>query len=336
MVKFAHTADIHIGKNRRFCNYLDRSRDVIDEIHKKCIKHKVDFLIIAGDILDTTYPTQEEKELVAHLLGRSPIPVLLTSGNHEYIGPNWENTALRWLLNMTPRLKGVKFVTEPTSLHWMGVWWVVIPYSSFNTASFYLVAKSLLDKIPKDTRDTIIAVSHEFFDGVIINAPYKNKATLPVFKRVDYWALGDIHQGQQIGKNSWYCGSPLQQNFGEKLPKGMLIVDINKNVNVDFVELTSAKQLKTIKGVPKKFPKDAYIKLVCKAKDLPNPLPENVVALSTMTKKDLQQQGEEIHNLIGTKPLIEDVTEYLRNVGFRAKRLKRAIKFCKEVLKTQE
>jgi DNA repair exonuclease SbcCD nuclease subunit len=286
-MKLLHTADIHIGACRKFPNYLDRWCSAVAEIHELCSTHKVDVLVCSGDILDGTNPTLEERNLVSRLVDDAPCPVALMPGNHEFIGPGWKDHSLSWLFELGGRLEkvNVKLWDTPTVKQWLGAWWVVLPSfpskEGWNSPSFYLVTQSLLAKIPRDTDLPIIGVAHEFFDGASVDTGYsgKGRCKLPKIRRVSYWALGDVHKRQELFLGAWYCGSPLQKDFGEKRPKGVNLVEVDKESSfVTFLPLQKPTPLRVLKGVPKKWP-DAYIKLHCNLNSVPASLPENVVDL---------------------------------------------------------
>src|SRR3990167_6637348 len=86
MVKFAHMSDVHLGgwkqKPMQDLNFQSFQKAV--EI---CMKEKVEFLLIAGDLFDTAYPSIEIlKETFAEFkkIKDAGIPVFLIAGSHDY------------------------------------------------------------------------------------------------------------------------------------------------------------------------------------------------------------------------------------------------------------
>ncbi|MEK6842230.1 MAG: DNA repair exonuclease [Nanoarchaeota archaeon] len=86
MVKFAHMADVHLGgwkqKSLQDLNFQSFQK-AIDFL----INERVEFLLIAGDLFDTAYPSIEIlKETFAEFkkLKESGIPCFLISGSHDY------------------------------------------------------------------------------------------------------------------------------------------------------------------------------------------------------------------------------------------------------------
>ena len=86
MVKILQTGDIHVGECRSLANYLDRHKQVLDEITQVATQH--DFLIIAGDIFHTKTVSNEEKFLVDYwfsALEKLNISTFIVSGNHDHL-----------------------------------------------------------------------------------------------------------------------------------------------------------------------------------------------------------------------------------------------------------
>ena len=86
MVKYAHLADLHIGGWREGV-LRDAQSQSFKQAVSKCIQEKVDFILIAGDFFNTSFPsidclkdvTQTLKEL-----SDANIPVYIIEGSHDY------------------------------------------------------------------------------------------------------------------------------------------------------------------------------------------------------------------------------------------------------------
>src|SRR3990167_5316649 len=86
MVKFAHMSDVHLGgwkqKPLQDLNFQSFQKAIDISINER-----VDFILIAGDLFDTAYPSIETlKETFAEFkkLKESGIPCFLISGSHDY------------------------------------------------------------------------------------------------------------------------------------------------------------------------------------------------------------------------------------------------------------
>lgn len=85
-MKFAHLGDCHLGGWRqpelRELNFK-HFQSAID----KCLKEKVDFLLIAGDLFDSSYPpieTLRDSFKEFRKLADAKIPVFIIAGSHDY------------------------------------------------------------------------------------------------------------------------------------------------------------------------------------------------------------------------------------------------------------
>ena len=86
MVKFAHLADVHLGgwKQQPLQELNTQSFKKALEI---CIKEKVDFVLISGDLFDSAFPQIDVlKETFAEFrrLHDAKIPCFLIAGSHDY------------------------------------------------------------------------------------------------------------------------------------------------------------------------------------------------------------------------------------------------------------
>jgi DNA repair protein SbcD/Mre11 len=85
-MKFAHFADCHIGgwkeEKMKQLNYNSFSK-AIDEI----IQERVDFLLVSGDLFNTSFPTIDALKLVVSkfkLLKNNNIPIYFIAGSHDF------------------------------------------------------------------------------------------------------------------------------------------------------------------------------------------------------------------------------------------------------------
>ncbi|MBI2657902.1 exonuclease SbcCD subunit D [Candidatus Woesearchaeota archaeon] len=85
-MKFAHMADCHIG-SWRYPKLKDTSTYAFVKAIDKCIKEKVDFILIAGDLFNTSFPRLDNlKSVVTKFkqLRDLEIPVYIVPGSHDY------------------------------------------------------------------------------------------------------------------------------------------------------------------------------------------------------------------------------------------------------------
>ena len=85
-MKFAHLADCHIG-SWRDPKLKDTSTNAFIKAVDKCIKEKVDFILIAGDLFNTSFPRLDNLKTVVtkfKQLKDLGIPVYIVPGSHDY------------------------------------------------------------------------------------------------------------------------------------------------------------------------------------------------------------------------------------------------------------
>ena len=85
-MKFAHLADCHIGSWRDL-KLKDISTNAFIKAVDKCVKEKVDFILIAGDLFNTSFPRLDNLKTVVtkfKQLKDLEIPVYIVPGSHDY------------------------------------------------------------------------------------------------------------------------------------------------------------------------------------------------------------------------------------------------------------
>ena len=85
-MKFAHLADCHIG-SWRDPKLKDASTNAFVKAINKCVAEKVDFIIIAGDLFNTSFPRLDNLKTVVskfRQLKDHRIPVYIVPGSHDY------------------------------------------------------------------------------------------------------------------------------------------------------------------------------------------------------------------------------------------------------------
>ncbi|WP_312323827.1 exonuclease subunit SbcD, partial [Soonwooa sp.] len=92
-MKILHTADWHLGKRLDRFSRLEEQISVMNEIIEIADEHKVNMVIIAGDLFDNFNPSVEAVELFYKTLKRlsnnGKRPVIAIAGNHD--SPNLIN-----------------------------------------------------------------------------------------------------------------------------------------------------------------------------------------------------------------------------------------------------
>lgn len=88
MMKFLHLGDLHIGKIVNECNMLSNGDQpyMLEQLLKYMVENKVDAVLIAGDLYDSSTPSDKAKEFVSNFfvkLQKNNIKAFVISGNHD-------------------------------------------------------------------------------------------------------------------------------------------------------------------------------------------------------------------------------------------------------------
>ena len=271
-MKFAHIADLHIGKRVHDFSMLEDQRYILEEMLGIFAEEKVDGVLIAGDVYDKTVPSAEAVQLFDSFitkLVKMGIPVYMISGNHDsaerlafgaelfenngvYISQVYEGEVKRvevedvygpvniWLL---------PFLKPATVRH-------ALQREDINTYEEGVVAA--LQACEIDTKQRNILVAHQFVTGADRSDSEEtsvgglDNVSAEVFKDFDYVALGHIHRPQKMGRETLrYSGTPLKYSFSEAdHKKSVTIVELLEKgrTEIHVVPLVPRRDLRKMKG----------------------------------------------------------------------------------------
>ncbi len=225
MFKIAHLGDTHI----RNLKYHQEYRIVFKELYKELKAEKPDYIVHCGDIAHTKTQLSPEyfqlaSEFLSELSAIAPLIVIL--GNHDGNLKN-ENRedAITPIVDAldNPRITLLKNSGE---------------YSPESGLTFNVL--SVFDRSnwikPSSDQSINIALYHGSISGCMTDSGWtmdhgEDEAT--IFNDHDYALLGDIHKPQFLDKERkvGYCGSTIQQNFGESQDKGYMLWEIKDKNN---------------------------------------------------------------------------------------------------------
>lgn len=262
-MKIAHFADVHFrGLSRH-----DEYRSSFNDAFKKLRNLNPDVIYVGGDIVHskTQGITPELIDILTwwfkNLADIAPVDVIL--GNHDGLLLNKDRqdaiTPIITALN-NDRIRLFKqsgVYDAPVK----GFKWCV--FSPFDEESW--------SKVQPDKSCINIALYHGPVHGAKSDSDFNltGHVTLDLFERFDFGFFGDIHKRQFLNdaETIAYCGSTIQQNYGEETDKGFLFWDVkSKNkfttkfisvqnespfINVDWDD-SVVKTLEKLTGAPDK------------------------------------------------------------------------------------
>ena len=243
-MRIIHLADIHWRGLSRHEEY----RESFSSFFVKAKKLRPDVIYIGGDIVHSK--TQGiSPELIdnlswwfSQLAKIAPTHIIL--GNHDGLQHNKDRQdAISPIINALDNDRLFLYKKSgvyPTGID--GYSWCVL--SCFDEESWQDV-EPVHDQIN-------IALFHGGVWGSSTDIDWKidGEVTVDMFKKYDFSLLGDIHRCQFLNdkKTIAYCGSSIQQNYGEDPKKGFLFWDIRNrdDFDVEFHEIPHSKPFITI------------------------------------------------------------------------------------------
>ena len=267
-MKIAVCADIHAHNYGKYSSVSSDGLNsrlnwillAIGEIIKKSKEHKVDALVIAGDVfhsrksIDVTVLDAVYNEF----LKEKELPMYLVAGNHDIA----ESGKRRYSIKVFSKL--MKVVTVPKVVEIAGNKVGMIPWTN-DPDKLSLVVTEFKKQHVK------YVIGHlGIKGGVTGNHDYVMEGDIEpsIFSKFTWVALGDYHKHQVIKSNIYYVGSPIQHSWGESDDKkGFMIFDANGG---EFIELEGFPRFITVRNEKdaKTVTDKDYVKVVGKSQDI--------------------------------------------------------------------
>jgi len=243
-MRIIHIADVHWRGLSRHEEYISSFNDFF----KKAKSLNPDVIYVGGDIVHSK--TQGiSPELIQCLCWwfnklASICPTHVILGNHDGLILNKDRQDA-----ITPIIKAL----NNPNIHLYkdsGVY-----YSGFDNID-WCVFSCFDEEGWKDINPDPDRVNIAFYHGAVrgsltdVDWQLEGEINLNAFKGFDYALLGDIHKRQFLNeeKTVAYCGSTIQQNYGEDSEKGFLVWDIRgkDDFDVEFHEVKNETPFITV------------------------------------------------------------------------------------------
>ncbi|GAA4928930.1 exonuclease SbcCD subunit D [Streptomyces coeruleoprunus] len=251
-MRLLHTSDWHLGRSFHRVGLLEAQAAFLDHLVATVREHRVDAVLVAGDVYDRAVPPLAAVELfddALHRLAEAGVPTVMISGNHDSARRLGVGAGLigRAGIHLRTDPAGVGTPVVLTDAHG-DVAVYGLPYlepalvrERFGAAQagHEAVLAAAMDRVradlagrPPGTRSVVLA--HAFVAG---GEPSDSErditvggvAAVPagIFDGVDYVALGHLHGSQTLTERVRYSGSPLAYSFSEwRHRKTMWLVDL--------------------------------------------------------------------------------------------------------------
>ena len=276
-MRLLHTSDWHLGRTLAQESLLDDQAHLLEQVFAAIVEHRVDALIIAGDLFDRAVPRREAVQLFNDFLARvyaeTPAAIIAIAGNHDAPDRIGFNAALqdprRVLIRGPLRDRPMALILRDEH---GDVAFSALPYSEVFAARDAFGGTAITNPadvlaaqvsearhhIPSGTRWVIVA--HAFVEGGRITETERPLAqvggieTVPAatFDGAAYVALGHLHRAQEAGApHIRYCGSWMGFGFDEADEiKSMSLVDLDGagSVTIRALPLVSLRPLRVLTG----------------------------------------------------------------------------------------
>lgn len=228
MVRFLHSADLHLGKP--FGSMPDELRGrlrearhtVLDRLAAQAHAAGAETILLAGDVFDTETPSPAVlRQALAAMAGHDGLRWILLPGNHDSLAAE----AL-WAGLATSRPANVVLATEPAPLP-LADHAVLLP-APCTTRRPGRDLSEWMDAAATPPGMIRIGLAHgavQSFseDGGASDVIAPDRAARA---GLDYLALGDWHGQMRIGPRSWYSGAPEPDRFKHDASGHALLVTI--------------------------------------------------------------------------------------------------------------
>jgi len=233
MFTFLHAADIHLDSPLKGLEeYQDApleqirlaARRALDNLVQLALDENVAFVLLAGDLYDGEWKDFNTGLFFASRMGRlhdAGIPVIMVSGNHDAASQITRLLKLPENVTLLPH--------RHAGTHLLDHYEVAIHGQSFSSRS---VTDDLVRNYPQgDPALFNIGLLHTSLDGIAGHATYA-PCTLDGLKSkgYHYWALGHVHQREEICREPWivFPGNIQGRHIRETGPKGCTLVSVEE------------------------------------------------------------------------------------------------------------
>ncbi|MEU6160221.1 exonuclease SbcCD subunit D [Streptomyces sp. NPDC047130] len=275
-MRLLHTSDWHLGRSFHRVNMLPAQAAFVDHLLGAVREHRVDAVVVSGDVYDRAVPPLAAVELfddTLHKLAELGVPAVMISGNHDSARRLGVGAGLIGRAGIHLRTDAASAGTPVVLADPFGdVAFYGLPYLEpalvkdefgVDKAAHEAVLGAAMDRVradlaarPDGTRSVVLA--HAFVTGGKGSDSERDitvggVASVParVFDGVDYVALGHLHGCQTITERIRYSGSPLPYSFSEAdHRKTMWLVDLDAHggVHAERIDCPVPRALARIRG----------------------------------------------------------------------------------------
>jgi DNA repair exonuclease SbcCD nuclease subunit len=225
--------------------------EVFTSIKKMVEEEEAKFVVIAGDMFDSTTPTNFEVSQACSFIGAIKVPVYVIPGNHDHGGKGgvWgQDFFMKEQASLAPNLI---VLLEPKPIEIDNAILFPCPLLRQHETSDLLSWIRTFDMTTLSASKPRIVIAHgtiQGFSGSDVDEEYSvaNMINLNSISDVDidYIALGDWHGTKKVGTKAWYSGAPEIDRFikgVENKPGHVLLVEAERKQDPKVREVRTTK-----------------------------------------------------------------------------------------------
>lgn len=275
-----------MGKTLRGRSRADEHRTVLADVVRVARERAVDAVVVAGDLFDSASPPPEAEAIVYRTLldlADDGARVFVVAGNHdnarrlEAVAPLLGEVGVHVVTTPRRPADGGVEVFETTTGECAAL--AALPFVSQRNivrsdelmgadpdthaldyaARLSHVVDVLVAALPEECVRVVLA--HAFVEGGGLGGGERSAHTIFDYavkaaafpSSLHYVALGHLHRMQRMPAACpvWYCGAPLQLDFGEAdEPRSVLVVDAaaGRPASIEPVTVAGGRRLTTLRG----------------------------------------------------------------------------------------
>lgn len=233
-MKFIHTADWQIGK--QFANikgdiaaFLREARfDVIKTIASVANQHKVDAILVAGDVFDANEVSNTTIRKTLNAMQEYKGPWVLLPGNHD---PALTQSVWTRMKDLPEKADNIILALDPEPISVVNDKLLILP-APLKLRHEFRDLTEWYDTFEASSSTFKVGLAHGSVEGFLPESAeihnmisYERTETA----NLDYLALGDWHGQLKVSAKTWYAGTPEQDRFHDNEPGKALLVTLNKN-----------------------------------------------------------------------------------------------------------
>lgn len=291
-MRFLHTSDWHLGRTFHGSSLLEEQAQAMDRIVNAVTEHRVDAVLLAGDVYDRALPSVDVVQLFDRTLARivaAGAAVIITSGNHDsavrlgFGGALMEGAGVHLRTTVSELARPVTFPGESEDVLVYGIPYLeprlvaeelgLAPGAGHESVTSAAVAALMADATRRARESgrsqRTIVLAHLFAAGGEgseserpLSVGQLDRVPATVFAEADYAALGHLHGAQAPLPTVRYSGSPLPYSFSEAEQNKMgLLVDVLPGRPVTVTELVwePPRALRRIRGALEELLEDPLL-----------------------------------------------------------------------------